>query len=1037
MNTAKLLAASALVPLAFYSVAALAQMPGATVTNVTSTNADPSSAAQPDSDAGPGEIVVTGSRITRPNLQSTTPVTSISGAELFETGQISVGDQLNQLPQLASTFSQSNSTRFLGTSGLNLVDLRNLGTQRTLVLVNGRRHVASDILNNGVSVDINTIPTDLIERIDIVTGGNSAVYGSDAISGVLNFILKDKFDGLQIRGQGGLSSYGDAGAEFVSVLGGKNFGDNRGNIAVNAEFAHQNQFFASERPALASQSAFIQVLPAASATAANPERLFFNDVRSASFNNTGVIRFGGNTRYNAGIGPNGVPYFVPYTFTPDGNLIPLTGQRIGFGPNGSFIGGNGENFRSGQQFQLEPQLDRINVNLTAHYRFSDIFEPFVEATWSHTHVLGSGSNGPAFITGTTLGDDREKLRLDNPFLTAQARSVITTNLLLANPTRKITDATTFSVRESFLGLGIRQESSNRDTLRAVVGFRGEFNTDWKYEVSANYGTFKERTTILGNLNQQRFLLANDPVRNAAGQIVCRSQVDPTAGGTDLGGNPAVLAADIAGCVPVNVFGGQFNGAQRNYILQDTTSVGKITQFDVNGFISGNLGQLFTLPGGPIGFSIGGEYRRETNFFKQDPLVEQGYTFYNAIPTFTAPGLAVKEAFGELLVPLVKDVFLLKDLTLSAAGRVSSYNTRAKTVYTYNFGGDWYPIQDIHFRANYARAVRAPNLGELYTPNGQNFATVVDPCAADNLDKGPKPANRQSNCAAAGRPAGYNFPYSNSLEIKSGGNPNLGAEKSDSYTYGVVLQPHWIPGLSASIDYYKIKVKNVISSLDAQTILDQCYDSSSLSNPYCALFQRNTAPVGPKLEIPFQILEGSLLASSLNFAQLRASGIDAEIAYNRDFGNIGSVSARVNYTHVLQRDDFLNPVTPSEATRVRGTLGTPIDRFRLISSFKHGPVTFGYTLRWIGQQYVDIYANYYSINGNPPAHPYYANVTRYPVIAYHDLRGSIDIDKRFNFYLGVDNIGGKLPPYGLSGIGGGSGIYDNRGRFMYAGVEAKF
>ena len=175
MNTAKFLAAAALAPLVFGSVVAKAQVPGATATNVTATNADTSPAVQPDTNVAPNGIVVTGSRIVRPNLQSTTPVTSITGAELFETGQISVGDQLNQLPQLASTFSQSNSTRFLGTSGLNLIDLRNLGTQRTLVLVNGRRHVASDILNNGVSVDINKIPTDMIERIDIVTGGNSAV----------------------------------------------------------------------------------------------------------------------------------------------------------------------------------------------------------------------------------------------------------------------------------------------------------------------------------------------------------------------------------------------------------------------------------------------------------------------------------------------------------------------------------------------------------------------------------------------------------------------------------------------------------------------------------------------------------------------------------------------------------------------------------------------------------------------------------------------------------------------------------------------
>ena len=916
MSTARLLAASALLPLALASLPATAQTAGATTTNQTSTNADPAAAP---ADA-PSDIVVTGSRITRPNLQSTVPITSVQGEEFFQTGQVSVGDRLNQLPQLASTFSQSNSTRFLGTAGLSLLDLRNLGTQRTLVLVNGRRHVASDILNNGVSVDVNVIPTDLIDRVDIVTGGDSAVYGSDAIAGVVNFILKDKFDGIQVRGQGGVSTRADAGAYFTSVLAGKNFSEGRGNIAANFEFAHQSQYFADDRPNFANQSSFVAVLPAGSGSAGSPENILYNDVRNASYSNTGVIRFGGNARLNAGLAPNGVYYYVPYQFTPDGNLIPLTGQRVGLGPNGAFIGGNGENFRGAQQFQLQPQLDRVNINLVGHYSFSDAFVPFFEAKWSHTHVLGTGASGPAFINGGVLGDPREAVRLDNPFLTAAARQVITTQLLLANPAANVSDSRMINVRETLLGLGTRQEASNRDTYRAVIGVRGKFNTDWKYEVSANYGEFKERTTILGNLNIQRFLLANDPVRNAQGKIVCRSQVDPTAGGTDLGGNPAILAADIAGCVPVNVFGGQFNAAQRGYVTQDTTSLGKITEFDVNGFVAGDLRQLFSLPGGPIGFSVGGEFRRETNFYQQDPLVEQNYTFYNAIPTFNAPALEVKEAFGELFFPLVKDVFLLKNLSVTAAGRVSSYNTRAKTVYTYNVGGDWSPIQDIHFRANYARAVRAPNLGELFTPPGQNYALINDPCASDNINGGPNSVNRAANCAAAGRPAGYNFQYSNSLAFKSGGNPNLNSENSDSYTYGVVVQPRWVAGLSVSVDYYKIKVKNVIAQLDAQTIINQCYDSSSLNNPYCALFRRNTAPAGPLGEIPFQILENSLLASAVNYAQLRAQGIDAEVTYNHKFG-FGAISTRLNYTHVLERSDYLNPSDPTFSTRVRGNLGT--------------------------------------------------------------------------------------------------------------------
>ena len=231
-------------------------------------------------------ITVTGSRIRRPNLDSAVPITSVGGEEFFETGQISVGDVLNELPQLRSTFSQANSTRFLGTRGLNLLDLRGLNTQRTLVLVNGRRHVAADVLNNATSPDTNTFPTDLIERVDVITGGGSAIYGSDAIAGTVNFILKDNFDGYQVRGQGGISQYGDGAARYVSVLAGRNFAGDRGNVAINLEYATQDDFYASGRPALKQNNAFlvIDIDPAGSVNGAdgNPDRAFFRDIRSAT-----------------------------------------------------------------------------------------------------------------------------------------------------------------------------------------------------------------------------------------------------------------------------------------------------------------------------------------------------------------------------------------------------------------------------------------------------------------------------------------------------------------------------------------------------------------------------------------------------------------------------------------------------------------------------------------------------------------------------------------------------------------------------------
>jgi outer membrane receptor protein involved in Fe transport len=1010
---------------------------------------DPAAAPSTDEVTAPEDaIVVTGSRIRIPNLSSPVPVTSVAGENLLQSGTSSIGDKLNQLPSLRSTYSQSNSTRFLGTAGLNLLDLRGLGTQRTLVLLNGRRHVGSDILSNGVSPDTNTFPSDLIERVDVVTGGSSAVYGSDAIAGVVNFILKRDFEGIQLRGQSGVSKYKDAGAYFGSLTAGTNFGDGRGNVAVSLEYARQNEYFGGNRPFIATSSGFLTVevddegLP--NGSNGKPDTVFFRDIRNAGFSNTGVVRFGPNAAVNGGQDSAGDYFRKNYQFAPDGTLGLITGQRVGLGPNGAFIGGNGENFTNGRQIQLSPGLDRYSANLIGHFTFSEAFEPFIEAKYSRTDVVGTGGSGPAFITGTTLGGDvRERPSLSNPFLSTQARDLITQQLTLQNDGDVPAPDTRFSLRLNMLGLGARTEKFQRETYRGVFGVRGTFNDDWNYEVSANYGEFKEKNRVLGNLNTQRFLLGVDAVADPAqgGKIVCRSQIDSTAAIStvlDANGNPADparLAADVAACVPVNLFGGQFNQQQKNYLLADTVSNGKITQFDVNAFISGDLSQLFELPGGPIGFSIGAEYRRETNFFTEDPLVSAGYTFYNAIPTFTAPAFGVKEAFGEIRVPLLKDIPLIHELTLTGAGRVSKYKLGAGTVYTYNGGIEYSPFSDLRLRANYARAVRAPNLGELYAVPGQNFATVTDPCSARNLASGT--SNRAKNCTTAGAPAGYDFVFSQSLEIVSGGNPNLKAETSDSYTIGGVYQPSFVPGFSISADYYNIKVKKAIASVGAQTIIDQCYDLATLNNPYCSLFKRNTAAAGPRGEELFQILEGSLLQSSINFSGFKVRGLDVEVNYKHDFDGFGQFQTRLNYTHTFQNDSFEDPTNPKFITRDLYGLGDPVDEFVWGSSLKAGKVTLGYDLRFIGKQLNVGYTDIFGLNGDAPQNLDASETNFYPRVFYHDISAAVDVNEKFNLYGGINNLTNQEPPLGLDGTGGGDGIYDNRGRFFYLGFKAKY
>jgi outer membrane receptor protein involved in Fe transport len=1027
-------------------------------------------------DANCGSIVVTGSRIRRPNLVSAIPVTSIGGEEFFETGNVSVGDTLNDLPALRSTFSQANSTRFLGTAGLNLLDLRGLGTVRTLVLQNGRRHVGGDVLSSGVTPDVNTIPTDLIERVDIVTGGNSAVYGSDAIAGVVNFILKDDYQGLQLRGQSGISKYGDAGNYFVSGLAGTNFANGRGNVAINVEYARQDQYFGAGRPFIESQDAFLIVdsdpAGALNGSDGTPDRLFFRDIRSASLTNTGIVRFGGTAPANScGTDPLGSLYPCVFIFNVDGTLIPATGTRVAVTP-GSFVGGNSENFRGGRQFQLEPQLDRYNINVLGHFDVAPGFTPFFEAKYSRTDSSGTGSSGPAFIQGGTLGDplqfflprNREQFRLDNPFLNPQARALIVAQRTLNG--QASTNATQISLRQNMLGLGARTEEAKRETYRIVGGVRGDFWDDWNYEVSVNYGKLTEKTKILGNLDIQRFLLGMDAAVNpATGQIQCRSQFDPSVAigyypspdvdGTDPNG-AARLAADIAACVPINPFGGQYSQAVRDYTLLDTVATGKTSQVDVVGFVSGDTSSFFNLWGGPLSFVLGAEYRQDNLFYHQAEDVTLGYTFYNAIPTFSARKSTVKEAFAEVRIPIIKDVPFFHELEITGAARVSDYSLGTTgTVWAYNASAIWAPIRDIRFRGNYGRSVRAPNQSELFAPLGQNFAPgLTDPCSSLFIGEGS--ANRAANCAAAGRPGGtdatinpsrpgvpppnpagpYDFRYDSSLEIRSGGNPLLSAETSDSYTLGTIIQPRFMPGFSLSVDYYDITVNKVITGVAAQTIVDQCYDSAA-GNPFCALFQRAGAGGGPGGEQEFRIIEGSLIQGPVNFAKLKARGVDVEAAYRAQLFNIGRLDTRLTYTHVLQTSTFLNPVDPTRENVVREELGDPKDAFNWNTSLKHGRLTVGYQMRYIGAMYVNTFEDFNSVQGRDPENADFADRQKYPSVFYHDVRAGLDATDKFNFYLGVDNLTNKAPPLGLTGIGAGSGIYTNRGRSYYAGVVAKF
>jgi outer membrane receptor protein involved in Fe transport len=513
-----------------------------------------------------------------------------------------------------------------------------------------------------------------------------------------------------------------------------------------------------------------------------------------------------------------------------------------------------------------------------------------------------------------------------------------------------------------------------------------------------------------------FLLAVDAVRNAAGQIVCRvNQV-------------TVTRPD---CVPINVFG---NGAPSAAALAFVNTTGhrdeSASELDFLATLRGDSSDFFEMPGGPIRFSIGTEYREEKAKSVWDATTASGATFLNAIQPFLPPKLTIKEAFAEMEIPIVKDLPFADELTLSGAVRVSDYNTSAGTVWTYNGAVYYAPIHDLRFRGNYSHSVRAPTQSDLFSPQSQNFAFISDPCDILFINNGP---NRAANCAAAGVPTGFvNTPARNfTLSFLDGGNPNLDVEKSNSYTIGAIFEPRWVRGMSLTVDYYNITVRGLIASLSAQTIINSCYDSpSGINNPFCANVFRN--PTTHEFAQPV-----ATLSSPINFQRQKTSGIDADFAWNKTMGNGDRLSLRAIGSYVLERTNFTSPTDPNFGDRVLSELGDPAFEFALIAAYRTGPLNLRYNLQYIGRQTIGTYEQQHSFQGRPPTNADAFPRVWYPTVVYHNARIGWNLNREFEFYIGMDNITNRLPPLGLSGVGAGSAIYDNIGRFMYGGFKANF
>jgi outer membrane receptor protein involved in Fe transport len=933
-------------------------------------------AAAPADDAPAADIVVTGSRIQRPDYAAPNPIVSFGAADLQQSGNTNVTTFLQRVPALTNSL---DSTRTAGSNqadgsfgqvGLNLLDLRGLGPNRTLVLVNGRRHVAGQ--PDTAAVDINAIPTDLIDRVDVLTGAASAVYGADGVSGVVNFVMKRDFDGISARSQFGISDRGDAANRFASIVAGRNFADGRANVTLAYEYNADEPLANDDRSYLtaAQRQYFVNVDTYVPGQAGSYQKAPLGDLRYPYSSNQGIIYIGDQTFRGDGA-----------IYTP-GRVLQNDGYSIG-GDDTPVAGYIGDIF---------PRTRRHAVNALAHYDASDAFKISLEGKFVQSTITsfsGYGGNYPATIA------------LDNPFIPA--------TILTAAGAAGLTS---IDVNRNNFDIPRRGETDRRRTYRGVVDVAGRLNDHASYDVSYTYGQTDVRATKLNDRVNTRFLEALDAVRGPGGTIVCRS-----------------AAAQAAGCIPVNTFGGTtVDPASYAYYLDNPVSNARITQHVVNAALTGDFGQFFTLPGGPIAFAAGGEYRRESSrFTPAQSLVDNAFYQYDEyiIPTASRGRFDVWEAFGELNAPLLKDRPFFHLLSVGAAGRYSDYSTVGSTR-AYQFNGIWAPIRAISFRGSYGRSVRAPNIGELFRPTTGSSAFFSDPCYVGNRNLGS--ASRAANCTAlisglGGNPATFTAANNPDAAIfipgSVSGNPDLKAEVARTWTAGVVLRPDFVPGLSIGVDWYDIRLRDAINNPNgdaANSIAALCVDQPTLANPFCGQISRRTGT---------GFINGYTITPQ-NVSAFRTSGAELNVAYRFRTTGAGTFDVRLvgGYLNTLEQ-----VATPgAEVENNVDQIFRPRWNATLSPTWSDGPLTLSYNLRW--QNGVRRFSRFESDGNANLVDPRYF---RYKALWQHDVQAQIEVARDFAFYGGVNNLTDQKPDIGFQTNVPISPV----GRYLYAGAKVRF
>jgi iron complex outermembrane receptor protein len=996
-------------------------------------------------------VVVTGTRIPRPETDLPNPVATIDSSQIENSGITKLTDLLTRIPALTGSLGDYQTTGYntpvsadgASLGGLNLLDLRNLGYVRTLVLIDGHRTVGE--ATGSSAVDIDSIPVTLVDRIEVVTGGSSAVYGADGVSGVVNFVMKHDLEGIQAKAQYGTSQDGGGEKSIGALAVGHNFDDGKGNITLAVEAQRQTNLFFTRRDFTSVGGESFLVPNPENEDGSNPDlpaNIFSNDVQFIYSAPTGAIDIAMFDPASGKYKFDGVPDHLG-----NGGVF-NTGIDLG---NGSALHSSGMPYANDLQGDFQPTENRRIAQLMGDYEFSNFFK--LSAEFKYAHVDTKSLNIAPF-------DDDIMITKDNAFLPPAIAAMIAQR-----------NSGVAALSEDYLSMR-ESELVQRDTYRFVGDASGDlpapsFLDKFRYDLSYVYGRTDIDDTDLNNRNTDRFAAALDSVIDPkTGKPTCRSNLDPNATPPTLDqyanfyGPPgtanyfsdtsSLFPASMfgltftpgpnSGCVPFNPFDPNFNNrASINWMTQDTHVKGAVTEEVLSGFVTADIPQFREWGfAKPVSIVAGGEYRKETSWSTPEAITEVPGLFWYGGTLPVAGSFDVTEAFGELSAPILADMTFAKELTFDAAGRLSDYST-AGTSESWKLGLVYSPISGFKVRGTDAVAVRAPNIGELFAPRQALFSFVDDPCDANFIHNGTQ--FRLANCQAIEDallgPGHYTAGVTHvqtdqTTPTDVSGNPLLTPETARTLTAGFVLQPDFLPGFVATADWYRVKIARAIEAPSGQSVANECVDLSTIDNPFCAETTRAAAG-----RFPGSI--NLINSKQINVAEFSTQGIDFTIDYHADLNDwfdapYGALDFHVIGNHL---DSINTTPLPGEAPVKSANLifgsadnlsPTPYWTFDFDVVWRMAPWTVDYNVNWYNGLLVTPDRQTLHSEPNYVEHKFLHLDPR----NVHSIQVAYDVTDNLNVYAGVQNLWYQKPTIGQNGY-----PVDPIGRFFYFGVRVNF